>query len=199
MAEPDLPIDTSSPGLHRTHARRAGVSLVETAAIISLVGVLTAAFIPTFKRHLRLSKIAEAVDQLESMQRALDAYYQADHTLGLQRARGCLPESAGPFPERPSPEPVLVDYDAPETPARDIWHLLGLSGEHSLRYSYEVVVAEPGCGPRRAPATPAVTLRAFGDLDGDGVLSTLEREAAISPDQRRLETVGPLHIHQRVE
>jgi type II secretory pathway pseudopilin PulG len=199
MADSDFRIDTKRASRQRS-TRRAGVSLVETAAVISLAGVLTAAFVPTFTRHLRLSKTAEAVEQLETMQRGLDAYYRGEPVNGQPpRQFGCLPESAGPFPAQPSDEPQTVNYDADETPNRDTWQLLGLSGEVPLRYSYELVVAQPGCGPRLQPTAPVVRLRALGDLDGDGVLSTLERASALSGGQRELEPHGPLHVHHRVE
>ena len=74
-----------------------------------------------------------------------------------------------------------------------------MTGQQPLRYSYRVVVAQPGCSSRTEPVAPAVLFQASGDLDGDGVQSSIERSAAISSDQSRLEATGPLHIRQRVE
>ena len=82
--------------------RKQGLSLIESAALISLTGILVAAFAPTFLRHLRMSKIAEAVDTLDSLYRGTAAYYSREHTLAEGKlARGCLPPSAGPFPGKP--------------------------------------------------------------------------------------------------
>jgi hypothetical protein len=172
--------------------------LLETAALISLVGILLAAFAPTFLRHLRMSKMTEAVETLDALHRGMAAYYADERVLGDgKRARGCLPPSVGPFPDKPSADPQLVNFDAPETDP--VWRALGMTGEQPLRFSYRVTVAQPGCGPRSDPSAPAVVLQAHGDLDGDGVFSNLERAANFSQDQAKLESVGPLHMQQRVE
>ncbi len=183
-------------------ARRpqAGISLVETAALISLTGVLAAAFIPTFTRNLRLSKLSEAVDRLEHLYQGTAAYYAQERTVDGKLVRSCLPESVGPLPAQPSPEPQLVDFDDPELEQADVWRALGDSEPLQLRYSYRVEVAQPGCGPRPEGALPAVVFRATGDLDGDGIFSELERAAQISTEPPyALEAVPPLHIRQRVE
>lgn len=183
----------------RRHARaRAGLSLVETAALISLSGVLLAVFVPNFIRHLHFSKVAEASQQLDDLYRGTAAYYATERLLSGSAARGCLPESAGPTPGQPSAEPAQVDFLAPDAVGRGTWRELGLA-EAWLRYSYEVAVEQPGCAPRKAPAYPAVIFRASGDLDGDGVRSTLERSASISHDQRALMPNIPLRITQRTE
>jgi len=177
---------------------QAGLSLVETAALISLSGVLLAVFVPNFFRHLHFSKVAEASQRLDDLYRASAAYYATERLLAGRPTRGCLPDSAGPTPSEPSRDPQPVDFLAPEIAGRETWRALGLS-EASLRYSYQVVFEQPGCAPRSAPAYPAVRLRAHGDLDGDGVHSMLERTASISPDQRALLPNIPLRITQRTE
>jgi hypothetical protein len=174
------------------------LSLVETAALISLCGVLLAVFLPNFIRHLHFSKVAEASQQLDNLYRSTAAYYATERPISGGVARGCLPESAGPTPGEPSAEPARVDFLAPDAVGRDTWRTLGL-GEALLRYSYQVSVEQPGCAPRKAPAYPAVIFRASGDLDGDGVRSVLERSASISPDQRALMPNIPLRITQRTE
>lgn len=178
--------------------RQAGLSLVETAALVSLSGVLLAVFVPNFVRHLHFSKVAEASQRLDDLYRGTAAYYATERLLAGVSARGCLPESAGPTPSEPSETPVDVDFLAPEVAGRDTWRELGF-GEGSLRYSYQVLVEQPGCAPRTAPVYPAVIFRASGDLDGDGVRSTLERTGSISQDQRALLPNIPLRITQRTE
>jgi type II secretory pathway pseudopilin PulG len=178
--------------------RQAGLSLVETAALVSLCGVMLAVFVPNFVRHLHFSKVAEASQQLDDLYRATAAYYATERLLAGALVRGCLPDSAGPTPSEPSREPKQVDFLATDAPGHDTWRALGLS-EASLRYSYQVEVEQPGCAPRGAPAYPAVSFRASGDLDGDGKRSSLERSASISHDQRALLPIIPLRINQRVE
>jgi hypothetical protein len=179
--------------------RTAGLTLVETAALLSLSGVLAAAFVPTFVKQLRFSKIAEASQQLDAMYRGTAAYYATDHRVAGHLVRGCLPESAGPTPAEPHVEPTLVDFAGVDVVGRESWLALGEHTPRMLRYSYTLRVAEPGCGPRATPAYPAVTFQAVGDLDGDGNRSRLERTASIASDQLTLQPNIPLRISDRVE
>jgi len=167
--------------------------------VISLCGVLLAAFLPSFARQLRFSKITEASQQLDDLYRSIAAYYATDRDdLQGARVRGCLPASAGPTPLTPTTDPQYVDFASIDVTGRESWTALGLAAGH-FRYSYELSVAEPGCAPRSAPQYPAVVLRAHGDLDGDGQRSLLERGAAISHDQRSLLPIVPLRIVDRIE
>jgi type II secretory pathway pseudopilin PulG len=182
----------------RRRARR-GLTLIEAALVISLVGVLIAAFVPTFLAHVRTSKVAEATERLASLHAHALAYYAAQHAAG----RGCLPLSAAPYPTEPSAEPVPVDF-ASDAAGADTWRVLGATAPAaqgaplSLRYSYEVEVPLPGCRERPVRAA-AITLRARGDLDGDGEHSLLERSAAPSANGRELVPHGPLRVLARTE
>jgi len=190
----------SLPSRRKAHRRvQRGVTLIEVALVLSLTGVLLAAFVPTFLRHLRTSKIAEAVERLAALHGHAAAYYERPRA-GTQ---GCLPTSAGPYPAVPSAEPVLVDFGSDPSGAAT-WLALGQRRPAPLRYSYEVLVPEPGCVARPSAAA-AITLRAHGDLDGDGERSLLERSAAPSApgasasDPARLLPRGPLRIIARTE
>ncbi len=179
---------------------RAGVSLLEAAAILSGAGVLLAAFVPTFLDHVRLSKISEATEQLEALHRGAAAYYASEQRVGGKLVHGCLPDSAGPMPESPAIDPVAVDFAASDTIGRATWNALGVSDTRDLRYSYSVIVSKPGCAPHDiTPGAAVITLRAEGDLDGDGVKSLIERTATLSTDQRTLVPVPPLRVERRVE
>lgn len=171
---------------------------METCALLSLSGVLAAAFVPSFFRHLRLSKIAEASEQLDSLFRSTAAYYATEQRVNGHLLRGCLPASAGPTPKQPSVDPVFVDFSSIDVVGRESWQALG-QGTSMLRYSYSLDVPEPGCGPRKELPYPAITFRASGDLDGDGHLSTLERSASISADQQTLAPIIPLRTIDRIE
>jgi len=173
------------------------MTLVEAALVLSLTGVLLAAFVPTFLAHVRTSKLAEATERLAQLHERAAAYYAGEHVGpdGTPQQR-CLPESTAPFPETPSSDPVEVDFlTAPH--GAETFRALGLTTPLLVRYSYEVAVAEPGCHAR-GPGT-ALTLRARGDLDGDDEPSLLERSAAPSADGRALVPVGPLRIQARTE
>ncbi|HEX5657339.1 MAG TPA: hypothetical protein VFX59_09090 [Polyangiales bacterium] len=165
--------------------RRAGLTLIELALVLSLTGALLAAFLPTFFRHLSTSKVAEAVEQLDQLHRHAASYY-ASH-------RACLPDSAGPYPAAPSADPVEVDF-AQDEHGIATWQALA-RGPATLRFGYQVEVIEPGC--RQRAVGPALYLRAFGDLDGDGVTSMFERASRV--ERGALVPQGPLRTVNRVE
>jgi type II secretory pathway pseudopilin PulG len=198
MGLPNSALSMSRRSRSARTQKSTGLSLVEACAVISLSGVLIAAFLPSFVRHLRFSKIAEASEQLDVLYRASAAYYQTDRGSPSGRVRGCLPRSAGPTPITPSTDPQYVDFGSIDVTGRESWSALGKTSGH-LRYSYEISVADPGCAPRAAPHYPAVVFRAHGDLDGDGQRSLLERSAAISQDQSSLVPIVPLSIVDRIE
>jgi hypothetical protein len=162
--------------------------------VLSLTGVLLAAFVPTFARHVHTSKLAEATERLSSLHRHAASYYTAEHGADAHHSRNCLPEAAGPYPLEPSADPVDVDFAADERGAAT-WLALGQRGTARLRYSYEIIVPEPGCAIRLA--RPALTFRAYGDLDGDGMRSLLERVSV--PGAEALTPQGPLRILSRTE
>jgi type II secretory pathway pseudopilin PulG len=191
-------------------ARRRGITLIEAALVLSLTGVLAAAFVPTFLKQVHTSKLAEATQLLASLERHAALYYEHEHVVGGVVRHGCLPASAGPFPLEPSLDPVSVDFHT-DPLGEATWRALGRNAPALLRYSYEVSVPEPGCSQRQT--RPTITFRAHGDLDGDGNHSLLERtsvgEAGDEVEARgssarerrhdRLVPQGPLRILARAE
>lgn len=186
-------------GIHTARAAKTrGFTLIESALVLSLTGIMLAAFLPTFLRHVRTSKLTEATAQLASLHAHASAYYgRAQGSVGSSVPPPCLPASAGPYPPAPSPSPVMIDFAADATGA-PTWSALGQITPAPLRYAYEVEVLEPGCRAR-TPGAVAVWFRAHGDLDGDGEPSLLERAAAPSRDGAALVPVGPLRILARTE
>jgi type II secretory pathway pseudopilin PulG len=165
------------------------MTLIELALVLSLTGALLAAFLPTFLRQLSTSKLTEAVERLDALHRHAASYYARDRGA----LHGCLPDSAGPFPLAPSADPVDVDFALDQQGAPS-WRALAQQPA-KLRYSYQLEVPEAGCGQRGAG--PALRLRAFGDLDGDGTTSMLERASRI--ERGELVPQGPLRIVSRTE
>lgn len=168
------------------------LSLIETALLLSLLGVVLAVFVPTFVRRIRTNKISEAATLLEEMSRGANAYYDTSWSSGEQH---CLPPAAGPTPEAPSVDSRTVDFLASETPGHETWKALGFQPNRPIRYSYEYAPTRAGCGLGDAGAE--VVFRARGDLDGDGVRSTFERHATAAPDGLAPDEI--LRVHQRTE
>jgi hypothetical protein len=178
--------------------------LLETATVVSLIGMVLAVALPTLERTIRVSKVAEAPEQLESLYRAVAAYYaeprtrEPDDRASVRHAsaeRHCLPPPAGPTPETPSAEPLAVDFAAAEVAGKDSWSALGFAPAMPLRYRYTFAPSSSGCD---LPSGATLILRAEGDLDGDGVYSRFERRAQLNADG----TITPepvLHIQDRIE
>ncbi|MFW6087257.1 MAG: pilus assembly FimT family protein [Myxococcota bacterium] len=186
-------------GTHTGRLRVAGLTFVEVALLIAVVGALLAIGVPTFVRHLRASKTAEAAEQLARLHDRAAAYFAASHpqedgTMGRQ----CLPKAAGPVPEEPSPDPVEVDPTDPEAPGHATWKALDWQPDRRLRFRYTFAPEKSGCGIRAEDDEPVLTLRAEGDLDGDGTFSTYERLATVS-DEGLLVPTDVLFVRDRME
>jgi type II secretory pathway pseudopilin PulG len=175
------------------------LTLVEVVLLLSLLGVVLAVGIPAFVRGLRTSKPAEAPEELQRMFASVAAYYAAPQPTPAGKRVHCVPEPAGPTPAKPSPQPAEVHFTAPETPGAATWRALGYAPAGPIRYRYSLLSSQPGCG--LAPTNPRdpvlLTLRAEGDLDGDGVLSRFERSVALRDGELVLEPL--LVVHERVE
>jgi hypothetical protein len=180
---------------------RAGLTLVEVALILSLLGVAFAVAVPTFLRVVRTSKVAEVTSELQRLHFSAAAYFTTPQPVAEGKRLRCLPQPAGPAPAMPSVDPVAVRFAAPETPGWPTWKALGYEPEGPVRYRYSFLPAAPGCGsppPRSSTNTrPLVTLRAEGDLDGDGALSRFERHAQDRDGELAFDPL--LVMHDRIE
>lgn len=195
------------------------MTAVQVCVGICLVGCLAAAFVPTFMRQLRLSKVSEAAMNLELMHTRTAAYFATEHIIARPgpepapvaegeeapppprplHARRCLPAAAGPAPSRPSDEPVDVDWQDEDLPGSATWRAIGFSPDRPVRYSYTYETVTEGCGLRSPEGTYLVTFRARGDLDGDGERSVFERRAAAPEGDTGLIPIGILYVRDRVE
>jgi Tfp pilus assembly protein PilE len=190
---------TQTPDLVRRSRSTRGLTLVEVALLLSLLGVVLAVGVPAFVRGLRTSKTAEAPDELQRMFASVAAYYGSAQPTAAGKRVHCLPEAAGPTPEQPSADPVEVQFTAPEAPGSATWRALGYTPAGAIRYRYSLLPEKPGCGvtPHDARDQTVLTLRAEGDLDADGVLSRFERTVTARDGELVLEPL--LVVHERVE
>lgn len=124
--------------------KQAGVSLVEASLLVALVGAVLAAFSPTFIRQLRLSRVSEASEQLAALHRGMAAYYEAPQVDDeANRRMRCLPEPAGPAPEKVGPDGVLQDFAGPSMPGHATWQVLAFGPDYPSRYRYTVRYEAP--------------------------------------------------------
>jgi len=165
----------------RTRTSRPGFSLLEACAVVCVVGIVLATFLPTFLRKVRASKSVEAAERLGELHQGTAAYFAS---------RRCLPEGAGPSPDHPSEEPVVVDFQG-----SPVWRAVGFVPSEPLRFRYSFRPEQTGCNLH---GLRLVTLRAEGDLDADGVLSTFERSAGANR-HGELVPVGTLRVVRETE
>jgi Tfp pilus assembly protein PilE len=70
---------------------RAGLTLVEVALILSVLGVAFAVAVPTFLRAVRSSKVAEVTSELQRMHFSAAAYFTAPQPVAEGKRLRCLP------------------------------------------------------------------------------------------------------------
>jgi type II secretory pathway pseudopilin PulG len=183
----------------RDRIQLAGLTLVEVALLLALAGILLAVGLPAFVRGLRTSKTAEAGIELERIFAGVAAYYAASRSTPSGTFAGCLPEPAGPTPERPSQEPAAVEFGAPTGPGAATWRAIGYEPSTPIRYRYSLQPLRPGCSRAAGEGRDQtlLRLRAEADLDGDGALSTFERTAHERDGQLVIDDT--LIMHDRTE
>lgn len=149
---------------------------------ICMLGVLAAIAIPAFTRYVKRSKTSEATMNISAIYAAEVSYFNRSMELpGATVAQfvSCTPSHA----QVPAAVRVAGDWTTPG------WVALGFSAPTPTYYQYTVIATGSG---RNA----TVTIRATGDLDGDGTPSTFERTAHVEGD----EVVGsPIAIVNELE
>jgi hypothetical protein len=158
------------------------LSAVETVTIVAVVGSVLSATIPAFVANLRASRLSEPVEALNQI-----ALHATLYAIG-RPVRVAYPASVNLTPAKvPAGQRVV---DPPGTWEHPTWRRLDfrILGPHGFSYEFE---------SQLAPNLASFSVRAHGDLDGDGVTSTFE----ITGDSRASEEprVGELRVYREVE
>lgn len=158
-------------------ATKHGFTLIELMIVVAIIGVLAAIAIPSFTKSVRRARTSEAMIGLRKIYDGSVAYFDNDHT----NPQGDIVPRMFPVSENLTPQnpdcpgcaagvpppgiranPRPTDWDAPT------WRALtfGVSDPYYYVYGYR----SGGTGNEAG-----FEGFAFGDLDGDGVLSTFLR------------------------
>ena len=171
-----------------TRAGLASASATEQSAFLTaMIAISAGAAIPAFQKYQVKARSAEAELNLDALLQAATAYWQAEPTATSKKGKPPprrFPDSAPPTPGAPvcvDGKPNAVIPDA-QTFAHPTWRALGFSPTGPLRFRYEVLSSV-------SEGRAHLTLRAVGDPDCDGVLSTFTRAAHGNPDG----TVEPVY------
>lgn len=132
------------------------IAVVVLAAVlvmcVAFIGVLAAIAIPSFVGYMRRAKTTEATANLRTLAASEASYIESGQRIVT---------SAGPLPASPGQTKQLAAFASDPG-----FSALGFAPSDPVYYSYSIVPD---------PVTPGgAILRAQGDLDGDGLLSTFE-------------------------
>jgi type IV pilus assembly protein PilA len=152
--------------------KKAGFTLIELMIVVAILGILAAIAIPAFVTYVRRAKSAEATDQVKKMFNAASVYYDKQHMDGnaidSEAQEHCTVPTATDG-KTPSDQKLPGTYAAEPSYGREG---LGFSVEYGY-YSYNITGTYPvGC--QVTPGQQLYVLRALGDLDNDGALSTFD-------------------------
>jgi hypothetical protein len=155
---------------------------LQLALAFAIGGSLVAVAIPTFLENLRASRMAEPLDGLSRIATAATAL-----------AAGSPPEQA--YPESAPLTPNHVPQggrvlDPPGTWSHSTWRRLGFSWDVEHSYSFEFE-------SRTEKGAAFFVARAYGDLDGDGVLSNFSINGEVRDGNEPV--VGRVSIQREVE
>ncbi len=166
---------TLNDGLRLSSEGRSGV--------LALIGVGAAVAIPAFVNYRKRARVSEAAQNIRMLYDASVSYF---NTEAARRDGTALPRqfpvSATLTPGNPTKlmckngKPVKYVPTA-KTWSQDTWHTFNFSIDEPFYYAYEYV-------SKGTEAGSAFTVRAIGDLDCDGILSTFERVGTADSSRR---------------
>ncbi|MEM7447091.1 MAG: prepilin-type N-terminal cleavage/methylation domain-containing protein [Myxococcota bacterium] len=173
--------------------KKEGFTLIELMIVVAIIGVLAAVAIPAFVNYVKRSKTSEAGSNLKSLYTGAAAYYSAEHwaqgvvAVGMSAAastacHGATVNSGNAI----GVEKTVIDWSAAALLDFEDYNF---QVADPIYYQYDVVAAVAGgCG--NAAGTSAYTFSAFGDLDGDTVVSTFEIQVASNNENALYRTPG---------
>lgn len=154
----------------------AGTPAAVGMIVVIYLGVLAAVAIPAFSRYVKRAKTAEATQNITALYEAEISAYERAPTEGFASA-----------PPTPAAPPTGAMYPAqPSEWATPAWQTLGFSIASGHYYQYSIQGNSQG-----------FTVRAIGDLDGDGTFSTFERSAHLNA-QGDLQST-PIEVRDELE
>jgi prepilin-type N-terminal cleavage/methylation domain-containing protein len=132
-----------------------GFTLVELMIVVAIIGVLASVAVPSFRNYQYTAKTAEATTNVGSLAKAQKAFF-AEYGLFVAAA----------------PEPGATTKELPTTKQRAVEELsiafsaVGWTPTGRVYFDYDTSTKGLGC-----TSGGAFTATAYGDVDGDGLVS----------------------------
>jgi hypothetical protein len=161
---------------------RTSLSPLQLATLVALLGSVAFVFVPEFLRHLHASRLAEPLEGLAHL--AKQASMQAAGSPTLFAYPASVPRTPADVPAGRS------SVDPEGTWLHPTWRLLNFEkqGPHYFSFEFESHTSHEGAH---------FMARSFGDLDGDGELSTFEVFGEVKAGGHP--NVYPVRIHREIE
>lgn len=141
-----------------SHRSRLGFTLIELMITVAIIAVLASVAIPAFRNYQLKSKRAEAFSNLSGIAKMEQSYFaEYDAYTGTEDT------SLLSYPGSPG-----ADKRAWTSAGESAFGALGWSPDGAVYYDYGVNVDDTVC-----PERDCFTAAAFGDLDGNGVMSVV--------------------------
>lgn len=161
-----------------TSIKPRGFTIIELLLVICILGLLASTAGVMLQNYLLRSKTPEALLGVSKMAQGELSYF----------AKTSQFIEAGPTPALPGQQPQSVNF-AQDDPN---WQLIDFSFSNPVRFSYQAIVISSGLmravGEEGEDSELSVDCVAFGDLDGDGEVSTFRRSITALGTQNPLMT-----------
>ena len=143
--------------------RSRGFTLIELMIVVAIIGVLAAVAIPSFLNYQLTSKRSEAYANLAALAKAQQAYYAEFNNFVWALPQ---PSSTEGFPVATKRDKTSIDLDPG-------FKTIGWTPDGNVFYDYDTATAANPLNGTCTCVGACFTSTAYGDLDGDGLLSAV--------------------------
>ncbi|HMA95747.1 MAG TPA: prepilin-type N-terminal cleavage/methylation domain-containing protein [Polyangiaceae bacterium] len=163
-----------------------GFTLVETMAVVIIIGVLAALAVYGVRRYVLTAKSTEARQMLLSIKAAEEAYRDETYVYRNASEQG-FASAASMYPQicvdGQAPARRKYAWEQPDCASGAAWRELGVTTTNPVQYGYAAAAVASGgqmptqgigsysWGSAAKPTAPAFAVIARGDLNGNGTLS----------------------------